>query len=160
MADPRAEAGAYVAIALFALTCGACDTPRTATAPTPSGTGPTPPLGITAFSVTASVEGVTYAYAPTLTLTAGADAVTVTELWIELDDRLHNGRAGYLLAPRLPYRIPAGATHRLFEHPPTYFSSEGFRADRVWAGVTYVDDSGRSARIQTSSIAPGLGMGR
>jgi hypothetical protein len=150
---------ACVATVLCTVASVSCDTPRTYTAPTPPVTSPPPPLRITAFAVSESVEGATYVYAPTLTLTAGADAVTVTELWIELEDH-SNGWASHLRDPRLPYRIPAGATHRLFENPPAYFAGEDFRADWVWAIVTYVDDSGRSARIHTSSMTPSRGVGR
>jgi len=145
----------WVATALIALACGACDTPQAPASPVIS---PPPPLRITAFSVAESVDGVTYVYAPTLTLTA-TDAVTVTALWIELENG-YNGRGTYLRDPRLPYEIPAGATRRLFENPPAHLESNDFRAARVLAVVTYVDDSGRSARIETSSIAPGPGVGR
>lgn len=155
----RRTSRSSVAIVLLALASGACNPAGTFTAPTPPYTSPSPPLRVTAFSVTESVDGFTYVYSPTLTLTAGADAVTVTELWIELEDR-HNGWGSLLRDPRLPYRIPAGDTHRLFDHPPAYVPGTDFRAERVWAVVTYVDDSGRSARIHTPSIAPRPEVGR
>jgi hypothetical protein len=149
-----------VAVALLALVCAACGAPPAPTGPTPAPvTTPSPPLRITAFSVTESVEGSTYTYEPTLTLTAGADAVTVTELWVELEDR-SNGFGRYLRDPRLPHRIPAAATHQLFENPPAYFEGNDLRATQVWAVVTYVDDSGRSARLQTPSVAPRLVVAR
>lgn len=155
----RRTSRSSVAIVLLALASGACDTAGTYTAPTAPSSSPSPPLRITAFSVTQSPEGHRHVYGPTLTLTAGADAVAVTELWIELEDR-SNGWGAYVRDPRLPYRIPAGETHRLFDGRPAYVSGTDFRAERVWAVVTYVDDSGRSGQVRTWSVAPETGVGR
>lgn len=141
-----------MATVLFAVACGACDAPHTVTAP--SAPGPSPPvpaLRVDALSAAESAAGGAYVYRPTLTLTAGAEAVTVMDLWIELEDD-RNGWGSYLRDPRLPYRLPAGATHRLFDEPSMSIVLDAFRADRIWAIVTYVDDRGRSVRVQSASV--------
>ena len=146
----RSTSRACVAVALLALACGACDTSRTVTAPTPPGTGPSPPLRISAFSAAGSTDGTTYVYTPTLTVSVpGEEVVTVTALWVELEGR-YNGQGAYVPSPTVPYRIAAGASRQLFENPPLRLETD-FDADRMWVVVSYIDERGRTGDIQATT---------